>query len=85
MCEVFDKPSLLAFRRAKKLCDGLVHRKTDKILGQKKKTARVTYAINSIKDTMSDTKGEKSYNVVKDATCKGRILIYATDARKQCM
>ena len=41
MREVFDKPPLLAFRRDTNLCDVLVHRKTDKILGQKEEKLRV--------------------------------------------
>ena len=77
MREVFDKPPLLAFRRDKNLCDVLVHRKTDKILGQKGENCAFDVCESIIKDTISDTKGEKFYSVVKDATCKDRNLIYA--------
>ena len=77
MREVFDKPPLLAFRRDKNLCDVLVHRKTDKILGQKEENCACDVCKSIIADTISDTKGEKSYSVVKDATCKDRNLIYA--------
>ena len=77
MREVFDKPPLLAFRRDKNLCDILVHRKTDKILGQKEENCECDVCESIIADTISDTKGEKSYSVVKDATCKDRNLIYA--------
>ena len=65
MREVFDKPPLLAFRRDTNLCDVLVHRKTDKILGQKEENCACDVCESIIKDTISDTKGEKSYNVVK--------------------
>ena len=64
--EVFDKPPLLAFRRDKNLCDVLVHRKTDKILGQKEKNCACDVCKSIIADAISDTKGEKSYSVVKD-------------------
>ena len=74
MREVFDKPPLLAFRRDKNLCDVLVHRKTDKILGQKEENCACDVCESIIKDTISDTKGEKSYSVVKDVTCKDRNL-----------
>ena len=71
MREVFDKPPLLAFRRDKNLCDVLVHRKTDTILGQKKENCACDVCKSIIADTISDTKGEKSYSVVKGANLQG--------------
>ena len=61
------------------MCDVLavVHRKTDKILGQKEENCACDVCESIIKDTISDTKGEKSYSIVKDGTCKDRNLIYA--------
>ena len=52
MSEVFDKPPLLAFRRDKYLCDVLVHRKTDKILGQKEENCACDVCESIIKDTI---------------------------------
>ena len=75
MREVFGKPPLLAFRRDKNLCDVLVHRKTDTILGQKEENCACDVCESIVKDTISDN-GEKSYSVVKDATCKDRNLVY---------
>ena len=71
MREVFDKPPLLAFRRDKNLCDILVHRKTDKILGQKEINCACDVCESIIADTISDTKGEKSYSVIKGRDLQG--------------
>ena len=77
MREIFKEPPLLAFRRYRNLCDVLVHRKTDKILGQKEEQCACDICKSIIKDNVPDTKGEKHYNVIKDATCKDRNLIYS--------
>ena len=77
MREIFKEPPLLAFRRDRNLCDVLVHRKTDKILGRKEEQCACDICKSIIKDTIPDTKGEKHYNVIKDATCKDRNLIYS--------
>ena len=68
---------LLAFRRHRNLCDVLEHRKTDKILGRKEEQCACDFCKSIIKDTIPDTKGEKHYNVIKDAICKDRNLIYS--------
>ena len=77
MREIFKEPPLLAFRRDRNLCDVLVHRKTDKILGRKKEQCACDICKSIIKDTIPDTKGEKHYIVIKDATCKDINLIYS--------
>ena len=77
MREVFKEPPLLAYRRDRNLCDVLVHRKTDRILGRKDEQCACDICKSVIKDHILDTKGEKCFNVIKDATCKDRNLIYA--------
>ena len=77
MREIFKEPPLLAYRRDRNLCVVLVHRKTDKILGRKEEQCACDVCKSIIKNSIPDTKGEKNYNVIKDATCKDRNLIYA--------
>ena len=77
MREIFKEPPLLAYRRDRNLCDVLVHRKTDKILGRKEEQCACDVCKSIIKNSIPDRKGEKNYNVIKDATCKDRNLIYA--------
>ena len=45
--------------RDKNVCDVLVHRKTDTILGQKEENCVCDVCESIIKDTISDTKGKK--------------------------
>ena len=77
MREVFKEPPLLAYRRDRNLCDVLVHRKTDRILGGKDEQCACDICKSVIKDHISDTKGEKYYNVMKDAACMDGNLIHA--------
>ena len=46
-----------------------IYRKTDKILGRKEKQCACDICKSIIKDNVPDTKGEKHYYVIKDATC----------------